>query len=120
MSRQGKKLSERGALTGWIQQREAFVRTRKGSDRAGVTHSLETTERGTCQDKGRKWLSKEHSQTGDSTVRVFSGHGRETTESEGYSLTRDGRGSLSRQGKKMIEQGALTSYRQRREEPVKT
>ena len=95
VSGHGKKEIERGTLTDWRQQREELIRTRKG-DRARCTHSLETAEGGTCQDTERRRLSETHSLTGDNKGRNLSGHGKETG------------------------QGALTTWRQQREELVRT
>ena len=61
----GKEVTEKGVLTAWRLQREGQVRTWKESKQVRGTHSLETTEGGTCQDMQRKQLSKGHSPTGD-------------------------------------------------------
>ena len=61
---------------------EGLVRTRKESDRAGWTHSLETIGGGTCQDMERKPLSKAHSLAGDRSGRDLSGHGKKVTEQD--------------------------------------
>ena len=92
-----KKSTEGRTLTNWRRQRERLVRTRKEIDREKDTHSLETAEGATCQDKERN--------------RPRGGH----------SLAGDGRGSdLSGDGKKPTDRGALTNWRRRREGLVRT
>ena len=51
LSGQGKKKTERGALTYWRYQREGLVSTRKETNRARYTHKLETAEGGASQEK---------------------------------------------------------------------
>jgi hypothetical protein len=46
----GKNLGERGALTCWRAHWEGQVRTRKGSEQARGTHSLESASGGINQD----------------------------------------------------------------------
>ena len=53
-SGQGKKATERGALTSWGPQREGRIRTRKESDQASGTYFLETAEGRPGQDAGKK------------------------------------------------------------------
>ena len=87
-----KKPAYRGTLTSWRRQREGLVRTPKGTDRARHTHILETAEGGTCQDTERNPSTEAHSLSGDGRGRDLSGH-----------------------SKKPTDQGALTSWRQQRE-----
>jgi hypothetical protein len=94
---QGKKPTDRGALTPWRRQREGFVRTWKEIDRARGTHKLEMAEGGTCQDKERNRLTEGHSLSGDSRGRDLLGH-----------------------RKKPTDRGALTAWRQQREGLVRT
>ena len=61
LSGQGKKPTDRGALTPWTWQREGLVGTRKETNRARGTHSLETAEGRTCQDMERNPPSDVHS-----------------------------------------------------------
>jgi hypothetical protein len=96
LSGQGKKQTERGALTLWRQQREGLVRTRKETDQARGTHVLETAERATCQDTKRNYPNEGHSLPGDGRARDLSGH-----------------------EKKPTDRGALTSWRRQREGLVK-
>ena len=72
--------TERGALTNWRQHQEGQVRTRKESDRARGTYSLETASGGTSQDTGRIRPSEGHSLPGDGIGRDKSGHGKNPTE----------------------------------------
>ena len=51
-----------------------LFRTPKESDRPRPTHSLETADRGTCQDIERIRLSEAHSLSGDGRQRNLSGH----------------------------------------------
>ena len=97
-----------GALTNWRQQREGLVRTWKETDQLRRTHNLETAEGwlvgtwketdqprythqletgggGTCQDMERNQLTKAH------MLKMAEG------------------GTWSGHGKKLTEQGALTS-----------
>ena len=97
LSGDGKKPTDRGTLTSWRQNREGQVRTQKKTNRAKYTHFLEKVERGTCQDMERNRLTEAHSHPGDGIGRDLSGH-----------------------RKKPTDQGALTSWRQHREEPVRT
>jgi hypothetical protein len=113
LSDHGKKLTERGALTLWGQQREGLVGTRKEIDQARDTHVLKTAEGGTRQDMERNRPSKGNSLPGDGRggglVRTWKEadqargtHQLETTEggtcqdmgrnrpSEGHSLPGDG------------------------------
>ena len=59
------KETERGALTLWRRQREGLVRTRKETDRAGRTHHLETIEGETCQETERNRPTEVHSLPGE-------------------------------------------------------
>ena len=97
LSGHAKKPTDHGTLTSWRQQREGYFRTQKETDRARRTHSLETTEGGTCQDTERNRLGQVHSLAGDSRGRDLSGH-----------------------RKKPTKQGTLTTWRQRREGRVRT
>ena len=83
-----KHQTERGTLTSWRRHREGLVRKQKENDQARRTHQLEKASRGTCQDMERNRLSKVHSHSGDGRWRELSGH-----------------------GKKLAEQGTLTSWR---------
>jgi hypothetical protein len=60
-----KQQAEQGALTNWIWQMEGLVRTRKESERAKDTHTLETGEGGTCQNTEKNRPSEAHSLPGD-------------------------------------------------------
>ena len=91
------RIRPRKAITNWRQRMEELVRTRRQTDRARRTHFLETTEGGTCQDVERNRSSEMYSPTGNS-----------------------GRSKLSGHGKKYSERGTLTSWRQQREELVRT
>ena len=67
-----RKPTDRGALTSWRRQREELVRTRKETDQLRHTHSLETTEGGTCQEMQGNRLTEAHSRPGDgSSKRVI-------------------------------------------------
>ena len=148
MSGHGKKLTNRGALTNWRQQREGLVRTRKATNQPRHTHFLETAEGGTFQDMKKKltnqgkgtltsWRQQREGlvRTWKETDRQRRTHTLETAEggtcqdtesnqpTEAHSLPRDGRGrDVSGHGKKPTNQGkgTLTSWRQQREELVRT
>ena len=133
LSGHGKKPTERGALTSWKRQREGLVRTRKESNRARGTYSLETGEGGTHQDKERNRSSEGNSLPGDDRGRDLSAvrtqkeidrsrgtHTLETVEGgtyqdternrpcKGHSLPEDSRGrDLSGQGKILSEGDSL-------------
>ena len=92
LSGHGKKVTKQGALTSWRPQREELVRIQKEINQARGTHSLETTEGGTCQDTERRQPSKGHLHTRDHRGRDLSGH-----------------------RKKATKQGALTCWRPQRE-----
>jgi len=47
-----KKLTKKGALTPWRQQRDGQVRTQKETNQARGAHFLETAEGGVSQDMG--------------------------------------------------------------------
>jgi hypothetical protein len=76
----GKNPTEQGALTNWRPHREGQVRTRKESDRARLTHFLETASGGTSQDTETIRPSEAHSRTGDHIGRDKSGHGKNPTK----------------------------------------
>ena len=97
LSEDGKKPTDRGALTNWRQHREGLVRTRKETDQPRHTHFLETASGGTCQDTGKNQPSEAHSHPGDGIGRDLSGH-----------------------GKKPTDRGRLTLWRQHREGFVRT
>ena len=145
MSGNGKKPTDRGALTLWRRQREELVRTQKETDRPRRTHKLETAEGGTCQDTESNRSTEAHSHPGDDRGRNLSGHGKKPTDRgaltslswrrqrEGLVRTQketdiprrlhpgDDRGrDLSGHGKKPTDRGALTSWRRQREGPVRT
>ena len=80
LSGHARKLTDRGALTFWRQQREGLVRTCKETDRSRHTHSLEMADEGTCQDMQGNRPTEVHSQTGDSRARDLSGHGKKAAE----------------------------------------
>ena len=84
----GKKPTERCALTFWRPHREGQVRSRKETDRAMRTHTLETAQGGTSQDTERNRPSNAHSPTGDHTGRDKSGHGKKSTERRALTLWR--------------------------------
>ena len=69
----------------------------KESDRQRTTHSLETADRGTCQDTERIRQTEAHSQTGDGRQTDLSGHRKNPTD-----------------------RGPLTSWRRQTEELVRT
>ena len=96
MSAHREKPTERGALTSWRHQREGLVSTQEDTDRARLTHTLETAEGRTCQDRERNRPNEVHSLPGD-------GKGR----------------SLSVHGKKLTERGILTNWKWQREVLVK-
>ena len=85
------------AITNWRRQREGQVRTREESDWARGTYILETAEGGTSQVTERKRQIERYSLSGDGKEGFNSGH-----------------------GKKVIEQGRLTSWSQQRDGQVRT
>ena len=80
LSRHGKNPTEQEALTNWRRQREGLVGTQEETNRTRGTHSLETTEGGTCQDIERSSPSEGHSLPGDDRGRDLSGHRKTLTE----------------------------------------
>jgi len=138
-----RKATEQGALTSWRLQREGFVRTQKGSNRARHTHFLETAEGGTSGH--RKKLTEQGAltnwrpqmerlvRTRKESDRARHTHFLETatggtchdTEgkrtSKAHSLPGDRKGrDLSGHGTKLTKQGMLTSWRPQREGLVRT
>ena len=87
----------RGALTLWKWQRDGHVMARKKTDRPICTHFLQITDRGTCQDTERNRACDAHSLAGN-------GRGRD----------------LSKHGKELTQQRALTCWRRQREGLVRT
>ena len=120
LSGHGKKLTERGALTSWRQQREGLVRTEKETDSARRTHNLETVDEGTCQNTERNRLSKGNSRPGDSRGRNLSRHEKKSNKQAALTSWRWQRSDLSGHGKKPTKGRVLTSWRQPREGLVKT
>jgi hypothetical protein len=59
------KASERGALTAWRAQSDGQVRTPKENERMKGTHCLESTERQTSEDVGKKRENEGHSLSGE-------------------------------------------------------
>jgi hypothetical protein len=117
-------------------------REREENNRAKGTHDLETAKGGTCQDTERirpsdthsrpgdtratcqdtEWVrpSDVHSPTGDGRGRDLSGHKKNPTEQH-HSLPGDGRRrDLSGHGNKPTKRRTLTSWRQQRNELVRT
>ena len=88
LSGHARKPTNRGALTNWRWQREGLVRTCKETDRLRHTHSLETAERGTCQDTQGNRQTEVHSLSGDSRGRDLSGHARKPTDRGALTLWR--------------------------------
>ena len=72
----GEKPAEQGPLTSWRPGREGNVWSRKETDRARGTHTLETGSGGTGQDTERNRPSERHSHPGDRIKRDKSGHGK--------------------------------------------
>ena len=120
LSGHGKKPTGRGARTPWRWQREGLVRTRKETDRARGTHSLETVEGGGCQDTERDPASKGYSRSEDSRGSDLSGHGNEPTDRGILTNWRRRMGGLVRIRKKPTEPGPLTYWRRQREGLVRT
>jgi len=78
-SRQGKNLTELGALTNWRAQMGRQFRRWKESNQARGTHQLESADRWTSQesqDMERIQPSKGHSPTGECRQMDKSGHGK--------------------------------------------
>ena len=90
--------TDRGTLTSWRRKTEGLVRTQKESDRPRHTHSLETANRGTCQDTERIRPTKAHSHPGD---------GRQKRDLSGHR-------------KNPIDRGSLTDWRRQTEGLVST
>ena len=81
-----KKSTDRGALTSWRRHREGLVRRQKETDRPRLTHILETSSGGTCQDTERNRPTEAHSPTGDGIGRDLSGHGKKSTDRDTHFL----------------------------------
>ena len=96
LSGHGKKLTERGTLTSWRQQKEGLVSTQKKNERARHTHILKTEEGGTCQDTEKNWPSETHSLSGDGRWKNLSGHRKELVKRGTLTLWRWQRGELVR------------------------
>jgi hypothetical protein len=84
--------------------------TRKGSDRARGTHSLETAEGGSVQDTERSRPSKGNSRPGNRRGRDKSGHEKKVTERGALTNWRPHREGQVRTQEKETEQGALTFW----------
>ena len=109
-----KKLTKRGELTIWGQQREELVRTQKEADRVRHTHFLETTEGLVRTRKETDRATPTHQ------LEMAEGETCQDTKinrlSDVHSLPRDDRGrNLSEHGKKLAKRGILTSCRWWRE-----
>ena len=100
MSGYRKRLTERGKLTNWGQQREGHVRTRKETDRARCAHVLEMAKEGACQGTERNRPSEAHSRSRDGKGRGLSGHGKKQTERGALTFWRWQRKGLVRAWKK--------------------
>ena len=80
MSEHRNNPTDRGPLTSWRRQTERLVRTPEEFDRPRPTHSLETADRGTCQDTKRIRPIEAHSHPGDGRQRDLSGHRNNPTD----------------------------------------